>query len=290
MFKLLRNLLFVSSFSVVAFAAFAQNAAQGGAQPAAAGGLSSLSPDEKSQMDAAGRDFKVEKYSDALAIYKPLVAAHPGEPMLAKFAAESAINAGEREYATGLLAPILAANPQDWQATALLTRIYAENGNKAGRDAEMARMAELHDRGVIPAQLQQYLLEAVHQDGKTLRIWHSLVPWGNQKVYDYARVFDANGGAVLQIEMESMDIDQTFFAKNHPAEAAAGVRVFSFDTFSQGAAQANGTRSYTHGTVDMFAGKPTYDAVHAAFVQIAFGKYERQATSLFNPQPAAPKP
>jgi hypothetical protein len=34
----------------------------------------------------------------------------------------------------------------------------------------------------------------------------------------------------------------------------------------------------------MFAGQPTYDAVRKAFVEIAFGKYERQETSLLKPQ------
>jgi hypothetical protein len=246
--------------------------------------MSSLTASEKAQADLAGRDFAAEKFADALALYKPLIAAHPGEALLAKFAAEAAINVGEREYALGLLTPIESANPDDWQANGLLARIYAESGDKARRDAQMARMTDLHNRGLIPARLQQYLIESIPVNDKTLRIWHSLQPWGNQKVYDYARVFNSSGELVSRIELESMDLDQTSFAKTHPSEAAAGVRVFSFDQFSPVVNNANGTKSYVHGTDDMFVGQPSYDAVRKAFVEIALGKYQRQESSLLNPQ------
>lgn len=285
MLKLLRYSLIFVYLCMGLNAGHAQSEAQATATPTPpVGGESSLSAVEKVEAGHAGTYFKAEKFAEALAIYKPLVAAHPGESVLAKFAAEAAINVGERDYALGLLMPIEQANASDWQATALVTRLFAESGNKAGRDAEMARMVDLHNRGVIPAQLNQYLIECVRENDKTLRIWHSLVPWGNQKVYDYARVFDSNGEVVLRIEVESMDIDQIGFAKSHPSEAAAGVRVFSFDTFSPTVTNANGTMSYMHGTVDMFSGQPSYDAVHKAFTEIAFGKYEKQETSLLKPQ------
>ena len=285
MFRLLRDSSVFAFLCLGLIACHAQNSAQATVPGSpTVTGMSSLTMAEKAQADLAGRDFTAEKFADALAIYKPLVAAHPGETLLAKFAAEAAVNEGERDYALGLLMPIESANANDWQATALLARIYAESGDKLRRDAEMARMVDLHNRGVIPVQLQQYLIECIRMNDKTLRIWHSLVPWGNQKVYDYARVFDTSGTIVLRIEVESMDIDQIQFAKTHPSEAAAGVRIFSFDTFSPAVTNANGTQSYSHGTVDMFAGQPSYDAVRKAFVEIAFGKYQRQETSLFNTQ------
>jgi hypothetical protein len=285
MFKLLRDSSVFAFLCLGLIAGHAQSAAQATAPGSpTVTGISSLTAGEKAQADLAGRDFTAEKFADALAIYKPLVAAHPGESFLAKFAAEAAVNEGEMDYALGLLTPIESANSNDWQATALLARIYAESGDKLRRDAEMGRMADLHNRGVIPAQLQQYLIECVRMNDKTLRIWHSLQPWGNQKVYDYARVFNSSGEIVSRLELESMDLDRITFAKSHPSEAASGVRVFSFDQFNPAVTNTNGTKTYTHGTVDMFAGQPSYDAVRKAFVEIAFGKYQRQETSLFNTQ------
>jgi hypothetical protein len=283
-FKLLQYGSILSYLCLGLIAIHAQNAAQANSPVSPVASMSSLDPGEKTQADLAVRAFQADKFAEALAIFKPLVAAHPGESLLAKFAAEAAINVGDRDYALGLVMPILSANQNDWQATGLLARIYAETGDKPRRDAEMARMIDLHNRGVIPTQLQQYLIECIRVNDKTLRIWHSLQPWGNQKVYDYARVFDSSGAVVSRLELESMDLDQIAFAKDHPSEAASGVRIFSFDSFSPVVSNANGTKSYTHGTVDMFVGQPTYDAVRKAFVEIASGKYERQESSLFKPQ------
>jgi hypothetical protein len=252
-------------------------------QQVAGGG--SLSAEEKTQINLAGQNFSVRKFAEALVIYKPLATAHPSDLTISKLAAESAINVGEKMYALGLLTPIETASANDWQAAALLARIYAESGDKQHRDAEMTHMQDLYNRGIIPASLRQYLLETIQIDGqKTMWIWHSLTPWGTQKVYDYARVFDSSGQVVYRMELESMDIDQSTFAKTNPTEAAAGVRMFSFDSYSPGAANANGTLTSTHATIDMFVGQPTYDAVRKAFIGIASGKYERQATSIFNPQ------
>lgn len=241
---------------------------------------SSLTSDEKIQADVAQRDFATGKYGDALAIYKSLVAAHPTELVLSKFAAEAAINTGNRDYALGLLKTIESNDPNDWQAAALLARAYAESGDKQNRTAEMARMEDLYKRGIIPARMQQYLLESIMIGDKTMRIWHSLQPWGKQKVYDYARVFDSKGQLLLRMELESMDIDQALFAKEHPDEAAKGVRMFSFDMYTQSQANANGTQNITHATVDMFVGQPSYDTTRKAFLEIAGGKYSPQETSI----------
>lgn len=132
----------------IAAACLAQNVAPSANQtpPAAPGVIGNLTPGEKAQFDSAGKDFAAEKYPPALAIYKSLLAAHPADPTLSKFAAESAINTGDLSYALGLLQPIEQSNPNDWQAVALLARARAESGDKTHRDAEMQRLAVLSER------------------------------------------------------------------------------------------------------------------------------------------------
>ena len=67
-----------------------------------------------------------------------------------------------------LVIPIVKANPDDWQALSLLTRAYAESGDKINRDSGIAQMLVLHRRGVTPSGLQRYIAE---------RIKRVITPW-----------------------------------------------------------------------------------------------------------------
>jgi hypothetical protein len=250
--------------------AWAQNAGTGAAPQGQTAG-DALTPEEQAQFDAAGKEFASADYAHALATYKQLLAAHPGNARIAKFAAEAAINTGDRPYALGLLEPLEAANPDDWQATALLVRVYAEAGEGPKRDAAMARMADLYKRGVVPARMQQYIVEKVQEPGKSILIWRSLTPWGNYHVYDYARVLDANQQLLLRITVESDDIDQPLFAKEHPTEAAAGKRQFSLDGYKEGPMRGT-QRTEVHMTFGFMVGEPTYDEVRADFLKAAMGQ------------------
>lgn len=267
----------------------AQNAAQPGNQPAPAvpSAPGHLTAEEKAQYDLAAREFAADNFADALPLYKSLLAAHPADPTLSKFAAESAINTGDESYAIALLEPMAQRDANDWQAVALLARAFAESGDKARRDAEMQRMAVLYQSGAIPIRVQQYLIEKAQVDGKVVRIWHSLQPWGRFHVYDYARVSDSSGNLIFRITLESSDIDQPLFAQQHPAEAAKGIRLFSIDGYSEGPVHANGMHTATHATYDMVMGQPDYDTVRTAFLGIAAGQYVRLATSIFQAQPPA---
>ena len=242
--------------------------------------LPSLSSDEKVQGDLAGREFAAGKYADALVIYKALLATHPQELVVAKLAAESEINTGEAKSALAHLQPIEASHPDDWQACALLARAYAETGDATHRDAEIARMADLHKRGVVPQRIDRYFLEKIHTNNKVVMIWHSLEPWGRYRVYDYARVYNSDGQLLSQLTLESSDFDQNLFAQQQPNEAAKGVRLFSIDGYSDGPVTANGQHTESHSTYDMVAGEPSYETVREAFIDIAAGKPHHLDTSI----------
>ncbi len=224
--KLACLLLFATSL-------FAQTAS---VPPTAAESLAKLTPEEKTRFDAAGKDFNAQKFAESLVVYKALLAAHPGDPLLSKMTGEAATDTGDTKLALTVLQPIETQNPDDWQAAALLSRIYAETGDKTHRDAEFAHMTELYKKGVTPKGLTQYIVEKVNVGDRRLIIWNSFEPWGNFKVYNYARVFDKDGKLVQRITLESSDMDQTFWAKQHPKEAAAGGRMFSLDGYSEGRA------------------------------------------------------
>jgi hypothetical protein len=234
--------------------------------------LAALTPEQHQQYDAAGKDFSAGNYSNALAIYKSLLAAHPGDPLFSKFAAESAINTGDIAYAIQTLQPVEVHNADDWQAATLLARAYAESGDKQHRDAEMLRLADLHKRGITPSRLTQYIIEKIHAGDHVILLFNSFEPWGNYKIQNYARVLDNDGHQFLLVTLESADFDQPSFAKEHPKEAAAGARSFSLDAYKDTGTNSSGQKTQTHYTFKFFVGQPTYDVVRQDIIEVAAGK------------------
>jgi len=248
--------------------------------------LADLTPDEHTRFAAASKSFSASQFAEALPVFKVLLQAHPDNLVLAKYASEAALDTGETLFASKTLLPIEAAHPDDWQATVLLTRLYAERGDKLNRDKEMDKMADFRKRGITPANMTQYIVEKDHlPNGKLMILWNSLVPWGNFKVVNYARVFDPDGKLLLRITVETSDIDQIGFAKEHPQEAAFGDRRYSIDTYSTGPTQANGQHTETQALMGFLDKKPTYDEVRTRFLSIAQGQAAPAATN----EHAAPK-
>jgi hypothetical protein len=231
-----------------------------------------LTAQQKEQFDAASKDFNAKRYTDALAAYKLLLKDFPGDSLLSKFSSEAALNTGDTSYALDTMKPIAQANPDDWQTVSLLTRACAEAGDKTCRDAGIAHMLDLHKRGITPSRMQQYIVERVKAGGKSLIIFTSLEPWGHYQVYDYAQIFDEAGHLSLRTTIESNDGDQGLFAKQHPTEAASGLRGFSLDGYQDNGQNSSGQKIETHYTFKFFTGQPPYDAVRDAFISIATGQ------------------
>jgi len=231
-----------------------------------------LTPEQKQRFDEATRDFDRRQYAEAVSIYKELLGQLAGDAVLTKFASEAALNVGDTGFALSALKPLTTANPNDWQATALLTRACAESGDVACRDTGMVHMMELHKQGVMPAGLRQYIVERVPVGENTLLIQTSLEPWGRFHIYDLGQVLDKDGKPVMRITLESDDADQGLFAQQHPKEAAAGMRRFSYDGYGESAPNASGQRTQTHSLYEFADGLPPYAAVREKFLEIASGK------------------
>lgn len=238
--------------------------------------LSQLSPDQRQVYDAAARQFSAERYADALAAFKTLLEQLPPRPthlVISKYASEAALNTGDYSFARNRLMPIAEAEPSDWQAAAMLARLYAETGDKQARDAQLAHLVDLHKRAVSPqiAQMKQLLIERISIPSGFIRVWYSLEPWGSYKTYPFCRVYNTASKQVLRIALESADFDQPQFAKEHPDLAAAGARRFSLDGYGQEEEMPDGTVKGTHMTYGFFDGQPAYDAVRQQIIGIANG-------------------
>ena len=166
-----------------------QGAAPGQLPGAQTGPLGQLKPEQREQYDGGGRLFAAGKFAESLIIFRPLLKGlpqgSPAQAVVAEFASEAAINTGDFDFAVRTLTPIEAANANDWQAAGLLARAYAQSGQTRKRDAELARLKDLHTRAVTPqiAKLQQVLLERIAEKNGSIRVWYSLEPWGPYKTY-----------------------------------------------------------------------------------------------------------
>jgi tetratricopeptide (TPR) repeat protein len=231
-----------------------------------------LTAQQKQQFDDAGKAFNAAHFADALTGYKRLLEDLPGDAVISKFAGEAALDVGDTTYALETLKPIAQSNPNDWQAVALLTRAYAESGDKASRDAGIAQMIALHKRGITPAKTRQFIVERTKVGEHVVLIFVSLEPWGHYHVYNYAQIFDEGGRLALRAAVQSDDVDQAAFAKQHPTEAAAGLRGFSLDGYQDSGKNSDGHPTETHYTFKFFAGQPAYDTVRSEFLSIASGQ------------------
>jgi|ERR1700678_195486 hypothetical protein len=231
-----------------------------------------LTPPQKQQFDDASKAYREQRYADSLAIYREMLKDIPGDAVLLKFASQSAVNSGDNSYALSVLKPIAQADPDDWQAAAMLTRACAQTGDNACRDAGIAHMAELHSRGITPPAMREYVVESVKAGANTLTINTSLVPWGYYKIYAYGKVTDGDGKLFLSMSLESNDLDQPIFAREHPDEAAKGIRQFSLDAYRETGLNSDGKRTQTHFTYKFFDGQPSYGTIREEFLKIVNGQ------------------
>ncbi|MGD0628229.1 MAG: hypothetical protein ABR987_02695 [Terracidiphilus sp.] len=234
--------------------------------------IAKLNPQQKQQFDDAWKAYEQHHYAESLAMHQALLKEFPGDPILLKYSSEDTLQSGDAASAMATLKPLAQADPDDWQAASMLARACAETGDKACRDAEIAHMLDLHSRGITPPRFQQYAVENVKVGDKSLLINTSLVPWGNYKIYAMAKLSDSSGKLLMSITLESSDFDQPGFAKDHPEEAAKGMRRFSIDTYTETGTDSSGNRTQTQDLYKFIDGQPSYEAIRGEFLKIAGGQ------------------
>jgi hypothetical protein len=234
--------------------------------------IAKLNTQQMQQFDDASNAYGQHRYADSLALHQALLKDFPGDPILLKFTSEDTLQSGDAAAAMSTLKLLAQADPDDWQAAALLTRACAEGGDKLCRDAEIAHMLDLHNRGVTPPRFQQYPVESVKVGENSLLINTSLVPWGNYKIYALGKLTDSTGKLLLSITLESSDFDQPGFAKDHPQEAARGMRRFSIDTYRETGTDSAGNRTQTQALYKFIDGQPSYETIRDEFLKVAGGQ------------------
>jgi hypothetical protein len=242
--------------------------------------------EQQSQYELAKQDVSAARWSAALAKLKPLHELLPDDVDLTRFTAAVAIDTGDTSYAVSQLQPIVAAKAGNWQELIILARAYAQSHDAASRDSALSTLIQLHDSGRHPklTPVQVVLVERVALPNGRLDLYYSLEPWSGYKIYEMARVFNAAGQQIQRVTLESADIEQPLWAKQHPQQAAQGMRMFSMDGYTE-QFTADGKHTQTHATYGFFDGRPTYDTVRDKMVAIASGNAHPMSTTTGIPMP-----
>ena len=234
---------------------------------------------EQADFQAARTEFDAQHFAPALTAFKKLIAEHSANEIYKKYACEAAIDTGDMSFAVATLIPLEQAHPADWQVRMLLARAYAQTADEPGhreeRDKEVAEIIRLHlatpDSQL--GKLRDFRLEDVHEGSELVQLYPALTPWGPYRVHLIARFFSGTPPQPgLRVTLESSDGDQQLFAKEHPAEAAAGKRSFSLDGYAPDRTGSDGRTIQTHYTYAFLVGEPTYDDVRGRILEIAKGR------------------
>ena len=237
----------------------------------------SLTPDQQKLFKDAQADFQTQKFADALQKFQTLHVQLPDDPLYPKYAAEAAVNTEDFAAAKQLLQPILASDPDDPQALGIMAHTYAQEHNSAQRDAVLAHMQQLYTTGKLPMK-SMIVEKSKLPSGGSMNIFYYFEPWSMYKITLMARFFDPQGKQTYRVTLESLDIDQMGYAKEHPKEAAAGGRRYSFDGYAD-SVTADGKPTQTQALYGFVDANPSYDEFRERALSIGAGHASASATT-----------
>ena len=246
-----------------------------------------LTAEQQALFEAAKKDFGEHHPDLALEKMKQLHAMVPENATIMDGTAETAVTLGQDAYAISLLKPWIATHPDDSFALEWLARAYAESGDVAERDRTVARVVKLHENTTDDRfkRADRFMVERVKLASGSLEIYYALVPFSPYHIYMLGRQVDATGTLIRQITLESNDMDQVGFAKDHADMAAKGSRRFSIDTYSASKAGPNGEATQTQALIGFIDGQPSYDDTKARMLKVAGGQTPPMETRSGLPVP-----
>ena len=258
-----------------ALSATCELSAQQTAAPAAAGNSQSLQdliaelPPEQHALFNALREAVQEGHdTDVLADGKKLLLGLQTNTSLADFVTQitagAAIETGDTSYSLALIKPFVDAHPKDWHAAALLVRVYAESGEKALRDQQIAHLLDLHKQTSDPdfAKLHIFPIQKVRLHSGYAVFLYPFEPLKPYNTYLVGMIYTSDGKSDYRLELGSEDADQAFFKPKKRGE-----RRFSIDSYRKNEKNANWPESQAlHGFID---GVFDYDTMRDRMMKVA---------------------
>jgi hypothetical protein len=235
------------------------------------GSLADLSPENRALFDAVRDAAEQGRDADVLADGRKLLPALKPDSPLANFitqvTAGAAIETGDTSDALTLIKPLADAHPKDWHAAALLARAYAESGDQALRDQQIAHLLDLHKQTSDPdfAKLHIFPIQKVKLRSGYAVFLYPFEPLKPYNTYLVALIYTSDGKADFRLELGSEDADQAFFKPKKPGE-----RRFSIDSYRKN--QTNEKWPETQALYGFVDGVFDYDRMRDLMVKAANGE------------------
>jgi len=221
------------------------------------------------KMREAQQAFGAGDCSRAQVALREIIAADPQNYVAHLLSARCLLSQRDYAAATGEFRRALDLRPEAPPALLGLIEAYALSGETAHRDAEIEHLRALIKAGKLPTTIR-FVREQFTASGS--RVVVSEYPYLTALRSRYLfEVFDSQQKLVQQFELLSRERDQAAFRKQHPRQAAAGVRQFSL-------VSSLVTPAVKETTVRIYArGEPAYDEV-VADVKATLARKPRSAT------------
>lgn len=230
--------------------------------------IAELPPEQHALFDALREAVQQGRDTDVLADGKKLLLGLQANTSLADFVTQvtagAAIETGDTNYALTLIKPFVDAHPKDWHAAALLVRIYAESGEKALRDQQIAHLLDLHKQTSDSdfAKLHIFPIQKIKLHSGYAVFLYPFEPLKPYNTYLVAMIYTSDGKSDYRLEIGSEDADQAFFKPKKPGE-----RRFSIDSYRKNEKNASWPESQAlHGFID---GVFDFDTMRDSMMKIA---------------------
>jgi len=242
--------------------------------------VSSATPKESigSRMRTATLAFQAGDCDKAIIMFREVIADDPTNILAHNLAGNCSLRLRDYPAAIDSFQHALQLQPDEWHNLAGLMRSYTLAGRDKERDQEREHLRQLDSQGRLPKNFSYVFdffmvgdrqvegLEFLHLSGRfNLR-------------YDF-NVYTPKGDVVYRLALESDDIGQPLWAKEHPKEAAAGYREFSLDGYS----------SNSHQLYRFYDGEPHYEKLRDDVKQVLLGNMKPLASTRFNQTTIAPQ-
>jgi len=250
-------------------------------------------PDQKPDPLVIGKQaLAQERWADAQLFFLNLVQQQP-DNLEAQFDLGYAYF-GDRRYEQSeqVYLKVIAAHPTNVGAHKNLIEIYAGEGRWADFDRERSIIQRFRERTHQATNtVDTLVIEVLYVGGERYIVRDYYPPSGkSHALYNFTH-FDKANKLDSWISCESDDIDQIDFAKKHPAEAAAGVRSFSLDSYTPVTKTSSGQLTQTHGTIKFYPdGEPTYETVRGDVIALLGHRIGPMSTSIRTAQPTNTQP
>ncbi len=227
-------------------------------------------------IDDARTAFQQRDFNRAQELLNQIVQADPQNIFAHNLLGNCALELGNYAAAAQSFQRALQIQPDQPQNLSGLARAFTQAGLTSERDDLVKHLRELSKAGKLPKDYG-YVFDAFTVGDKKLLVTEFPELAGRFHFRYRFDMYDAANRLLYRYAVESDDIDQSFFAKEHPKEAAEGKRSFSLDGYGQN----------THATVKFYSdGEPSYETARADVQKAVTGAMKPMSSIQMNRAPA----